>query len=91
MVEKKVSIVHFLLKSKKLRVSEENTDGDTPLHWAANSYNRRMSLLLIINGANHLKKNNKGEIPGDGGKIEMKMLNRKIYSEHKCFKKLPDF
>jgi len=90
MVQKKVQIFHFLLGRKNLRLEDENNDGDTPLHWAANSYNRRMSLLLIINGANHLKKNTKGEIPGDGGKIEMKMLNRRIHAENKCFGKLPD-
>ena len=60
------------------------------MHMAALSFNRRDSLILIMGGWDHLKKDSKGFIPGDDGKIEIKMFNRKIFSENRAFGKLDD-
>jgi len=46
-------------------------------------------MILIFNGCPIDKANKKGEVPGDGGKIEMKMFNRKVFGEKACFGQLP--
>ena len=45
-------------------------------------------MILVFNGADINKANAKGEVPGDGGKIEMKMFNRKVFSENASFPSL---
>ena len=83
--------MNYLFSRGKLIDNPINNDEDTPLHFAANSFNKRAALILVFNGADINKANTKGEVPGDGGKIEMKMFNRKVFSEKACFKSLANY
>ena len=82
--------MHYIIGTGKSLLNAENNKGDTPLHFAAEVLNRRASIILVMAGHDHLKKNGKGFIPGDDGKIEIKMFNRKVFGENKAFGVLDD-
>ena len=55
MVQKKIDIMNYIIGRGKIIHDSINNDEDTPLHFAANSFNKRASLILIFNGADPTK------------------------------------
>ena len=55
MVTSKVKIMNYLIAKGNLLVNAVNNDEDCPLHYAANSFNRRASFILVFNGADITK------------------------------------
>jgi len=46
-ITNKVKIINYLLTKGKLVINSVNNEEDTPLHFAANSFNRRGAFILI--------------------------------------------
>ena len=55
MVQKKLDIMNYIVGRGKIIHDSINNEEDAPLHYAANSFNKRASLILIFNGADPTK------------------------------------
>jgi len=47
--------MNYLIGRGKLLMNAVNNDEDTPLHFAANFFNRRAAFILVFNGADITK------------------------------------